>query len=247
MANKYLHIFSNLAEENDYIQNHYEEPFVALIPNTRLDYNIYGSKNYDFINLGLPSETLWATHNIGANLPEDTGNYYAWGESEEKNNYEWDNYFDNIFDSDHVINYGNNAKETLDLEDDAAHLLWSGGWHVPTKDQFTELLNECTWTWTTRNNINGYTVTGSNNNSIFLPITNVIWETEGQDEDGGYYWTNQLYRQVTLDEETAHILHIDSNRKNLGMVTRAAGCVIRPVINQRQNFIDSITLVSQPR
>ncbi len=113
----------------------------------------------DFVNLALPSGLLWATTNLGANSPEGTGYYYAWGEiTPNKPLYDATTYSDP---------YVTNISGT---EYDAAYIASSGQCRIPTYDEFIELMNYCTWEFTQVNSINGYKVIGANGNSIFLPF-----------------------------------------------------------------------------
>ena len=127
------------------------------------------------VDLGL--SVKWATCNVGASCPEDYGDYFAWGETEPKDDfyswirYKWcnDNY-NNLTKYCNDNSYGiADNKSTLELNDDAAHSNWGGEWRMPTKDELKELLSNCTLNWTTLNGINGYQVIGPNGNSIFLP------------------------------------------------------------------------------
>lgn len=132
------------------------------------------------VDLGLPSGLKWASCNVGAEKPEDYGNYYAWGEVLPKENYSWATYkYANEASSNKLTKYCDNTKygdngftdnkTALDLEDDVAHVNWGGNWRMPTDDEWSEL-NNCTWTWVTQNGVNGYLVASkTNGNSIFLP------------------------------------------------------------------------------
>ena len=125
------------------------------------------ANGYEYVDLGLTSGLKWATINIGATLPADEGNYYAWGETKTKETYS----------STNSVTYG------VDIDDisgnatyDAATCRWGSPWRMPTQENFQELIDECTWTLTTQQNsegesVYGVTVTGSNGNSIFLPHT----------------------------------------------------------------------------
>ena len=155
---------------------------------------------HEYVDLGLPSGLKWATCNVGANNPWEYGDYYAWGETEEKSNYEWSTYkwgngnYDDLTKYCRSISYGTvDNKTVLDPEDDVAHVKWGGTWRMPTFDEQKELLNKCTWTWTTLNGVNGYKVTGPNGNSIFLPAAGYRNGTY-LDYSGsfGYYWSSSL-------------------------------------------------------
>ena len=141
---------------------------------------------YEYVDLGLTSGTKWANMNVGALQPSDYGDYYAWGETETKASYTSGTY-----------KYGNqNLGENYDIagtEYDAAHVIMGGAWRMPTKDQMQELKDECTWTWTSQDGINGYRVTGKNGKSIFLPAAGFM---EGSSLNynvrGGTYFSSTL-------------------------------------------------------
>lgn len=146
----------------------------------------------------------WATCNVGATEPEEFGDYFAWGETEPKTEYSWDNYkWCKEYDSKEAIayltkycansNWGyegfTDDKTTLEPEDDAAHVHWGGGWRIPTKAEWEELMNKenCTWEETEQNGVPGDLVTSKKTgNSIFLP--------KNRGEYGqGAYWSSSLY------------------------------------------------------
>ena len=111
--------------------------------------------NYEYVDLGLPSGTMWATCNIGATKPEEFGDYYAWGETTTKDYYGVNNYKWRGRKSIDGYTY---AKTTLDLSDDAAAANWGGKWRMPTDRQYSELVDECYWVWT--DSYNGSNVAG---------------------------------------------------------------------------------------
>ena len=128
---------------------------------------------YEFVDLGLPSGLKWATVNIGATLPADYGNYYAWGEIDTKDEYTLDNSMTYGIDMD---DFSGNATY------DAATANWGSFWRMPTSAEFIELIEECTWSETTQENsngeeINGFLVKGINKNSIFLPKAGQYYKT----------------------------------------------------------------------
>ena len=113
----------------------------------------------DFVDLALPSGLLWATANLGAQRPEESGNYYAWGETTpNKSLYDTTTYTDP------------NVSNISGTEFDAAYTTSGGKCRIPTYDEFIELMNYCSWEYTQVNSINGYKVIGANGNSIFLPF-----------------------------------------------------------------------------
>lgn len=152
------------------------------------------------IDLGLPSGTKWACCNVGATTPEGYGGHYAWGETSEKDDYDygtykWCNGSEYSFtkyckDS----SYGSvDGKTVLDLSDDVARVRMGSPWRMPTFEQIKELTDNCTRTWTQRNGVNGYLVTGKNGGQVFLPAAGIIWFDYLYDEGySGNYWSSSL-------------------------------------------------------
>lgn len=152
---------------------------------------------HEYIDLGLPSGTLWATCNVGAENPEDFGNYFAWGETtmEQRDSYNWNTYLYSEGTKETITKY-NTTDEQMELlpEDDAATVNWGSNWQMPSKEQFNELLNDdlTTRTTTTLNGVTGLEITSkSNGKSIFLPAAGYLRES-GSLEFGnqyGMYWS----------------------------------------------------------
>lgn len=167
-----------------------------------------------YVDLGLPSGTLWATCNVGADCPEKAGNYYAWGETKTKDTYyEW-SYFYGCFVAYGGLDYNDKFTYTkycpdpslgyhgysdtltiLEPIDDAAVVNWGGGWHVPSCDDFRELFTNCNWSSTTQNGVKGLKVTASNGNSVFFPAAGFMaFQFVYSVEEGkGFYWMNKLF------------------------------------------------------
>lgn len=178
-----------------------------------------GSINgHDWVDLGLPSGLKWATCNIGATRPELYGNYYAWGEITTKTEYTAENsltYNQPLYDISGDVTY------------DAARANWGSTWRMPTKVELEELVNNCTFTWTTQSGVYGMIVTGPNGNSIFLPAA------------GGYrgsslyftgmfglYFSSTPYESYRLD---AYYLYLERDVSNVSHNCRYEGYTIRPV------------------
>ena len=164
-----------------------------------------------FVDLGLPSGTMWATCNIGALNPIDDGDYFAWGETQAKENYTLANY--KYYDGTNFTKYSYATIQILDSEDDAAAVNWGAGWHMPTSGDFTELNNNCTHTWTTINGVTGMKVTGPNGNCIFLPA---IGKLRDDNPSGcglcGYYWLSELAQTMDFDDsEALHFVFRSTN------------------------------------
>ncbi len=141
--------------------------------------------DHDWVDLGLPSGTLWATRNVGASSPEGYGDYFAWGETEPKDYYDWSTYKWCNGSDDSMTKYCTygiygydgfkDGKTELDPEDDAAYVNWGPSWRMPTTEQQKELCEKCSSTWTTLNGVSGRLFTGPNGNTLFLPAAGHRW------------------------------------------------------------------------
>ena len=129
----------------------------------------YGkARHYGLEMVDLGIGTLWANMNVDASTPEEYGGYYAWGETITKDDYSRDNYSGYISRLDQYVNMGDDFCIS-NTELDVAHVRMGNAWRMPTNAELTALKDQCTWTWTSQNNVNGFRVTGPNGNSIFLP------------------------------------------------------------------------------
>jgi uncharacterized protein YjdB len=146
------------------------------------------------VDLGLPSGTLWADRNIGADGPTAFGDFFSWGELAPKTTYEWSSYQWGTEDAITKYNY-DDARTALLPEDDAATVLIGSDWRLPSYYEWYELMESCEWTWDDANK--GYTVAGPNGNSIFFPASGVrpVNETEMPVGDYGGYWTDRANSQ----------------------------------------------------
>ena len=192
---------------------------------------------HEYVDLGLPSGTLWATMNIGANNPEDYGDYFAWGETEPKDDYNWNTNKWGYYDENsklHITKYNTNSgygpvdnKIELDTEDDAAYVNWGSSWRMPTMVQIKELINKCSWEWTTRNGINGYRVIGPNGNELFLPATGYRYNSSlYYSYFEGHYWSRDLY---DIHPDCAYRLRIAEGVRNCNVYNRYFGYAVRAV------------------
>lgn len=190
------------------------------------------------IDLGLPSGTLWASCNVGATAPEEYGDYFAWGETEPKEVYDWSTYKWCNGRNDSMTKYCTNSsygtvdnKTELDPEDDAATANWGGDWRMPTLEQIKELYNNTAHESYTLNGVSGRRFTGTNGNSIFLPFAGYRWDLGLYDagSDGGY-WSSTL--SGFWGQCYASGLEVDSSDAYLVSGYRGYGKSVRPV---RQN------------
>lgn len=182
------------------------------------------------IDLGLPSGTKWSCCNVGANAPEEKGGYYSWGETQEKTTYNWTTYTlcDGSPSSCHKI--GNEISGT---QYDVAHTIWGGAWRMPSYIQVKELLDNCTYEWTTCNEVNGAKFTSKKNgSSIFLPAAGNFWgEYANYFGSTGYYWSSS---QIPSHSHSAYFIEFNSERATWGNGNfgRSFGQSIRPVVKK---------------
>lgn len=205
----------------------------------------------EYVDLGL--SVKWATFNVGATKPEEYGDYFAWGETEpyyssqdpltwkdgKSSGYYWPSYkfelgtdYNGPF-SKYVTNssYGTvDNKTVLDPEDDAAHVYWGDSWRMPTDAEWTELRDNCTWTWTTENGVKGRKVTGPNGKSIFLPAAGGRLDTylDGAGSNGNY-WSSSLNTDFPYGACYVYFYSVDVGRYNL---YRCYGQSVRPVFGE---------------
>lgn len=192
---------------------------------------------HEYVDLGLPSGTKWATCNVGASKPEEYGGYYAWGETEEKSNYGWSTYKWCDGDLYSLTKYCTSSsygtvdyKTVLDPEDDVAHVKWGGTWRMPTIVEIKELQNECTWRSGNHRGVNGYLVTGPNGKSIFLPAASYRSGEEVLSRGTeGLYWSSSLDIDNRDYRDFAFYLYFDRNSYDRSFNWRVNGLSVRPV------------------
>jgi len=185
-----------------------------------------------YVDLGL--SVNWATCNVGAEKPEDLGDYYAWGETETKSKYNWNTYKWYVNGSPTLAKYDgedSHIPNPLDQEDDVANVLWGGNWQIPTPGQFQELMENTNCEWVAQGDMNGYKITskieGYTDKSIFIPAK--------LDKSGSYlyyassqYWLNDGWGKGA---QTIQIINREYN--DMGLVLNSAercrNCYVRPV------------------
>lgn len=194
------------------------------------------------IDLGLPSGTKWACCNVDTTHPENQsptsyGGYYAWGEIEDKDVYDWSTYKYSNGSSHNITKYcvvslfGDNGftdgLTELLAEDDAATVYWGAPWHMPTTEQLDELIENCTREWAQLNGVNGTLVTGPNGNTIFLPATGFRWDDHiYNDGFSGAYWASSL---LPYHEGLASYLYFNSGSWDSNGQNRSSGRAVRAV------------------
>ena len=204
---------------------------------------------YGYVDLGL--SVKWAMCNVGAERPEEYGDYFAWGELEPKESYTWENYrfrtrgydegtvrlskytsicYTGLYDENGISIADD--KTLLEPEDDVARVKWGGKWRMPSREEFDELIQNCTWTWTTQKGVNGFLVTsnkpGYTDRSIFLPAAGLRSLSELRLSGNiGFYWTTTPSEHFA---ESACFLYITPGFKSLyESAARNQAHTVRPV------------------
>ena len=175
---------------------------------------------YAYVDLGLPSGTKWATHNIGATTPEGYGEYYQWGMTTPP--------ADGNYSEENCATHGIEMPDISgDPQYDAARANWGSTWRMPTREEMQELEKYCEWEWTQVNGKYGSKVIGPNGNSIFFPAAGYR-DGSSLDDPGydGYYWISTPY---SVYVNNAYYLHFDGAGKNVGGSRRYYGLTVRPV------------------
>lgn len=204
--------------------------------------NNVNNNNHEYVDLGLPSHTLWATCNVGADKPTDSGLYFAWGDSkgytaEQVGNEDGKKAFglkDYKWYAGHGKGHGTYFKKypkagaILDSEDDMATANMGGDWHLPTPHQIEELLENTTSEWINQNGVNGWLFTSKidDTKSIFIPAAGYFEDGLFEDENKyGAYWCNRL---ATFS--CANLFMFNRHWNMQGAYYRAAGLPVRGVI-----------------
>lgn len=192
------------------------------------------TNGYSYVDLGLPSGTLWATMNVGASKLSDYGLYFQWGDTigytadqvGKDKRFDWDNYKFSIDGKEIFSKYG---APVLQLEDDAAHVNMGGNWHIPTSDQLYELINNADYKFTTLDGVGGMTFTSKNDSSksIFFPAAggalngSVIKSGEGV----------AIWLDILNSNDSGLCVYADTSGNTEDNLPRYNGLPIRGVIN----------------
>lgn len=200
-----------------------------------IDYN-----GHEYVDLGLPSGTLWSRCNVGSEKESDYGGYYQWGGTEDFTNTEkncnWPTYphgtnYDALAKYNTKANSGKiDNKTELELSDDVAHQVMGGDWHMPSKEQLQEFVNNTTSEWTTVDGVKGRKFTSKfNGQSIFIPA--VGWRggcALGNVGDNCNLWSSSLCQ---TDPSYAYSLDFNSNGCSIYNYHRYYGQSVRGVIH----------------
>ncbi|MCQ2161595.1 MAG: hypothetical protein MJY97_11010 [Bacteroidales bacterium] len=176
--------------------------------------------NPEYVDLGL--SVKWATFDVGSSAPEIKGDLFAWGETATKTSYTNDNYV-----------YRDNPT-TLPLSSDVAHMKWGGDWRMPTESEMSELVNSCSWTLETINNVVCYRITSkTNGNSIVMPAEDCL------------RWTSSITTGYTFLSRALYTYHFSDEKKvfpQVGNYNRYEGYPVRPVMPKGSGNIEYVDL-----
>ena len=219
--------------ENDYLAYRdgggYVKPNVSLCDDNGNVYYNLNNNGHDYVDLGLSSGTLWATMNVGASKPSDSGLYFQWGDitgytaeqvgkGEGKKAFIWADYKWSIDGSSSNFSKYNTAGATLELADDAANANMGGSWHMPSPTQLKELTANTTNTWTSQNGVNGRLFKSKKDasKSIFIPVAGYAWDGSVHDSRiYGYVWSSMLREyDVSLGQYLYSVYLHDGGRYN---------------------------------
>ena len=209
------------------------------------------ANGHSYVNLGLPSGTMWATMNIGAKDEFSRGEEYAWGECSPGKKERWNDYFDykGTDEYNNVIfktyHHGADGKYSISSDDghDVCRNKWGGKWRMPTKKEFEELRYKCKWKRLRIKGRDTYKITGPNGNSIYL--------VSSEDPKEGYEWGWYLYWTSTLDTTRSKERRYDNHDEYAYQYVRSSlasfdgiygfpqghriqACHIRPVFNPKE-------------
>lgn len=214
--------------------------------------NTINNNGFEYVDLELPSGTLWATMNVGASSPSESGLYFQWGDikgytkeqivKEKKFEYDFSDYKLSIDGSNTNFSKYTTKCETLELEDDAAHVHMGGDWHMPTPAQLYELIDNTTHTWMIyeRNGVGGIEFTSKRDisKSIFIPASGYV-----RDGSIKYYWNDGYIWSSKISAEninSGQYLNLRYEGINLYVNYRSLGFPIRGVIDEKSKLSELI-------
>lgn len=205
---------------------------------------------HPYVDLGLPSGTLWATYNVGATKPEqyaDYGDFFAWGDVVPDRDFtwysykygkaqlQWDLYGLTKYNFEGGYPSSIDRLSTLLPEDDAATVSWGVYWRMPTSEELRELIENCEYSWTEVDGVKGANFTGPNGNSVFFPASGYCEGISGyspresfSSKEGavGFYWSSSLNEK---NNAVAYVLTFDENGVKRDDDARYKGSPIRAV------------------
>lgn len=191
------------------------------------------NNGFEFVDLGLPSGTLWSAMNVGADKPTDFGLYFQWGDvqgykAEQVGKDKQFNQADYKWHSDGEYTKYKTTGATLKLEDDAANHYMGGSWHIPTPEQIQELIDNTTSNWVKLDKVNGRLFTSKNGKSIFIPAVGVAYDGSIRNTEWhGSVWSSMLN---AASADYGQFLYFNSGAAYLDYYDRNFGHSVRGVI-----------------
>lgn len=232
----HVRAYFNYIGQNWYSETIYGDD-ITFTTETNITFTEGTLNGHTWVDLGLPSGTLWATCNVAAENPWEIGDYFAWGETEPESTdyYNWETYKYGI--NGRLTKYCSKSEDghngytddltVLQPEDDAATVNWGTGWRTPTYEEFKELRDNTTSVWTTENGVVGRRVTSSNGGSIFFPSGGYYGGSELNLIGAGVYWSSSLKTELPM---SARILESDSESFDYTTsLPRRFGANVRPI------------------
>ena len=193
---------------------------------------------HEYVDLGLPSGTLWAACNVGADKPEEYGDYFAWGETQPKSSYYWSTYYYCDGERDRLTKYcydsvyGNNGftdhLTILEAIDDAATVNWGEGWRTPTREEWGELFSNTDKEFSMINDVEGWLFTAPNGNNLFLPCADWLSGEVESRTFSGVYWSSSFVDFFT-GPDYAWCYYFGWNSCKIQSVERSLGLSVRPI------------------
>ena len=238
--------FSNWTENGEMVSTDANYTFSVNADRTLVaNFVVSGDDDHAYVDLGLPSGLLWATCNVGAETPEEYGDYFAWGETQPKDTYNWSTYQYCLGSYTTMTKYSFNSSygwvdylATLLPEDDVATANWGNDWRMPTYREWQELYQHTEYAWTTQNGVNGHLYTASNGNSLFLPAAGYRYGNSLYNASSdGYYWSSSLDTDTPYRAWHYYFSHLENYYISLYYVSRDHGQSVRPVRSSGQNNV----------
>lgn len=210
---------------------------------------------HEYVDLGLPSGTLWATYNVGATSPYEKGWYFAWGETEPREDFSWESY---KFFKGYEVDPNNGEWAVLEnigsdisgTEYDAARYQWGNGWRLPNEQESYELRMLC---WSNgsseENGVRGVRIYGPNEHSIFLPVCGFgLWYGEPDPfyNTDGAYWTGVEMPECGYNgrpiepSNIAKSMLVDLTGFTRASSRKAYGLNIRAVVNPKESGVNPL-------
>ena len=216
IASLFICSCSNSSEVND-------NQIIDVIADDGHNYKCPDSNHPHAIDLGLPSGTLWACCNVGATKPEEFGGYYAWGEIETKDVYDWNSYIhcDGTRETCHDLGH-----DIAGTQYDVAHVKWGGKWRMPSYEEVMELKKNTMPVFTIEKEVKGIIIKNRYGGHIFIPVCDYKHAFDTGSIGEGHYWISTTSNN---SGELSDYLFFDTDNFYTKNCLRYFGLSIRPV------------------